>query len=111
MSMIIDNQEVLDIRGKSQLSPMNIALAVAEYNGFTATDLPLCGIYYVWATENCYLKHNTAIGQTACTAANGIMLNARTTIDMRIQRGDVISALTETAASGVLRFILIRAEY
>ena len=106
---IIDVQEVYDIRARSQLTPMSIDVAVAEYNGFTGSDIPTVGIYTVWSTVNCHIKHNTAAGQTACTSENGLMLNARVPVDMRISKNDVISAIADTTA-GKLRFMLTKTE-
>lgn len=108
-SGIIDVQEVYDIRGRSQLTAMAITTVVSEYNGFTASDIPTVGIYAVWSTVNCTIKHNTAVSQTACTAENGIILNARVPIDMRISKNDVISALADTT-TGKLRFMLTKTE-
>ena len=108
-SGIIDVQEVYDIRARSQLTPMSITTTVAEYDGFTASTIPTVGIYTVWATVDCTIKHNTATGQTACTAENGLMLNARVPVDLRISKNDVISALSDTT-SGKLRFMLTKTE-
>lgn len=108
-SGIIDTQEVYDIRARSQLTPMAIDTVVAEYNGFTGTDIPTVGIYTVWSTVNCHIKHNTAVSQTACTASNGLILNAKVPIDMRISKNDVISAIADTTA-GSLKFMLTKTE-
>lgn len=108
-SGILDVQEVYDIRGKSQLTAMDITIVVAEYNGFTGSDIPTVGIYTVMPTVNCYIKHNTAVSQTACTAENGLMLNARVPVDMRISKNDVISAIADTT-TGKLRFMLTKTE-
>lgn len=108
-SGIIDVQEVYEIRGRSQLTAMSITSVVSEYNGFTGSDIPTVGIYTVWATVDCTIKHNTAAGQTACTAENGLILNARVPVDMRIYKNDVISALSDSA-SGKVRFMLTKTE-
>lgn len=110
MASVIDIQETLDVRGRSQLTPMDITTTVSEYDGFTSTvSIPVQGLYYMWATVACHFKHNTATGQTACTALNGVMLLANNPISIRISRNDVISALADTT-TGKLKFILIRSE-
>lgn len=106
---VIDVQEVYDIRGRAQLTPMTIDVTAAEYNGFTGTDIPQIGLYTVWATVACHIKHNTAVGQTACTADNGLLVNPKVPFDMKICKNDVISAIADTTA-GNLKFMLTRVE-
>lgn len=110
MAGVIDVQETLDVRGRSQLTPMDITTTVSEYNGFTDTSaIPVIGLYYVWSTVDCHFKHNTATGQAACTALTGVFLNNKNPISIKIHRNDVISALADTT-TGKLKFILIRSE-
>lgn len=106
---VIDVQEVYDIRGRVQLTPMAIGTTAAEYNGFTGTDIPQIGIYTVWSTVACHIKHNKAVSETACTEDNGLLVNPKVPFDMRIYKNDVISAISDTTA-GKLKFMLTKVE-
>ena len=106
MATIISIQEALDIRGRSQLTPLTIGLAAAETAALT-TATPDEGIYYVWSDVDCYFRVNSAAGGTACTVANGMVLLANNPVSVVLRVGDVINAITVTAASGTLRRFLI----
>jgi len=109
MSVIIPVQEVLDIRGKSQLTPLTIGLAAAETAALTTTT-PDEAVYYIWSDVDCYFRVNSAAGGTACTVDNGLILLANNPVSVILKVGDVINAITVTAASGTLRrFLLNRA--
>jgi len=106
MSGIIPIQEVMDIRDRSQLTPLTIGLAAAETAAMATTNPPVA-IYYVWSDVDCYFRVNSAAGGTAATVSNGMILLAYNPISVVIRQGDVVNAITVTAASGVLHRMLL----
>lgn len=106
MSGIIPIQEVMDIRGVVQLTPLTIGLAAAETAAMATTN-PTVAVYYVWSDVDCYFRVNTASSGDAASVATGMILLAYNPICVVLRQGDVVNAITVTAASGTLHRMLL----
>lgn len=106
MSGILVTQEIIDIQGVVQLTPLTIGLAAVETAAMATTN-PLVAVYRVWADENCYFRVNTAVGGTAASVATGMVLYANQPISLVLRQGDVVNVITVLAASGTFRRMLL----
>lgn len=106
MSGTIPIQEIMDIRDRSQLTPLTIGLVATETAAMDTTN-PVVGVYYMWSDVDCYFRINSAAGGTAATTSNGMLLLAYNPISIVIRQTDVVNAITVTAASGTLRRMLL----
>lgn len=106
MSGIIPVREAMDIRGVVQLTPLSIGLAAAE-TAVMGDTVPKEAVYYVWSDEDCYFRVNVGAGGTAASVATSMILLADNPICVVLRQGDVVNAITVTAASGTLRRMLL----
>lgn len=96
-------QEIFDIRGMRQLTPLNLTTTAAETAPFD--DLGVEGaVYYMWSEVDCYFIQKIQGDSDSATLENSIYLHAMTPVSIAILKGDKINARSVTG-TGKLRFV------